>query len=510
MSESVKSSTPTPKPRHDTDTVSRGAALALAAKLSGGVFTAALTIFLARKLGSHTYGVFALALSIIALVELPCDLGVGVALPRFLAEHRSDPGTVQELLRDGMALEAVGAWLTAAILAALAGIIAGAYHAPSLATPLRVLAIALVGQKFLFFFLGVFSALRRQALNLCASLVESAAELSATVALVAILGGATAAASGRAVGYAIGALAGLAFTIRLVGSAGGRRFWQTHGHARAIVRYGWTLSIIDAVFTIFTQIDVLLIGAFLTAGSVAFFQAPMRLITMLQYPGAAIAVAVSPLLVRSATQLPDVQAFNRSVRLLTILMVGVTAFTTVWATPIIHLALGSGYDQAVPVLRALAPYVFLSGGAALVSGSLNYLGAGWRRLPIALLAVTVNLTLDVGLLPRIGVIGGAIGSDVAFAIYVVVQFMFCATVLGIPLKPHAITLVRSLLAVAPMALVLAAFGTGRISPLRVGVGAVAGIGAYGVGLLAVRELSLREVRRAADMVFRSLHARSRS
>jgi O-antigen/teichoic acid export membrane protein len=374
------------------DTVVRGTVLAFLAKLTGGVFTAALTIFLARSLGAHSFGVLALALSIFALLELVSDFGVAVALPRFLAEERGDSERVRHLVADGLLLEMVGSVLFGGALLALAGVFADAYHAPALAMPLRALAIAMIGTKFLFFCLGVFTALRRQALNVWASLIESVAEACATVTFVVVAGGATAAAFGKAVGFAIGAFAGLLLAHRLLGGRIIPRLFSSHGNVRRILSYAANVWIVDGIFTAFMQIDSLLIGAIIAAGSVAFFQAPMRLILILQYPGAAIAATVAPRVANSKRQERDPAAFASSVRLLVVLMVPATVFTTVWSTTIIHYAFGPGYEQAAEVLRVLAPYVFLSGGGALVSVTVNYLGRARIRIPIAILTCSSMLS----------------------------------------------------------------------------------------------------------------------
>ncbi len=110
--------------------------------------------------------------------------------------------------------------------------------------------------------------------------------------------------------------------------------------------------------------------------------------------------------------------------------------TTVWATPLIRFTLGDGYDRAAPVLRALGPYVFLNGFSMLVATGLNYLGRAGRRVPIALATVLLNVVLDVILIPRIGVVGGAIGSDAGYAIYVIAQFAYVLSLLGLSPRPY--------------------------------------------------------------------------
>ena len=252
--------------------------------MGGAAFTAGLVLFLTRALGASGYGVFALGLSIIALVDLPSDFGVAVAIPRFLAQHRDDRRLLVELMADAIRLELLGTLVVAAALVALAGVIARAYGAPALAWPLRLLAIALVGQNLLFFASGVFSALRRQALMLRASLTEGAAELGASVVLVLALGGTTAAAAGRAIGYAIGGGMALILALRAVGG-GFPRSLRTAGHGRRITRFALTLVIVDSAFSVFAVVDSLLIGAYIGTTAVGIFSAPARLITLLQYPG---------------------------------------------------------------------------------------------------------------------------------------------------------------------------------------------------------------------------------
>jgi O-antigen/teichoic acid export membrane protein len=480
------------KPIRREDTILRGAGFVFASKVGASAFTAVLVIFLTRALGAGGYGVFALGLSIITLVDLPSDFGVAVAIPRFLAENRDRPRMLIELLADAIRLELLGTLIVAAVLVALAGEISRVYDSPALAWPLRLLAIALVGQNLLFFSSGVFSGLRRQALSLRAGLTESATELGASVALVLTLGGATAAACGRAVGYAVGGGIALILTVRQVGG-GFPRTVRMHGHGRRITRYAVTLVIVDSAVSIFTVIDSLLIGAYISVTAVGIFSAPVRLISVLQYPGYALAAAVSPRLLSAGDAPRDVAPFRAAMRGLTILMAPVTVLTTVWAAPLIHLALGPQYAGSAAVLRGLGPYVFMCGHSVLVSTAMNYLGAARRRIPIAFATVLVNALVDVLLIPRIGVVAGAVGTDLGYTVYVLAQLLICLRMLELPLLPPLLTLARSLIAAAPMALVLAAFGTEHVSVPQLLVGGVLGALVYGLSLRAVGELSSTEV-----------------
>ncbi|MDQ2760336.1 MAG: oligosaccharide flippase family protein [Actinomycetota bacterium] len=475
-----------------SDTIVRGSVLAFAAQAVGGLSTGALTVFLARRLGSAGFGVFSLALSIETLLLLVSDLGVIQALQRFVAENRHDRSAVGAVVGDAIRLKLMSSLAGAAALAALADVVAHAYGSPKLGLTLRGIALDLVGMNFLLMFAGVFTAMRVQAMTLTAFFLESMVELTASVVLVLTLGGAAAAAFGRAIGYLCGAAAGLALTVRLAGPGVLARIWRPRGNMRRIAGDAGPLLIVNGAYTLFTQIDSLLIAAFLSVTSVGVWQAPLRLVVLMVYPGQAIGSAVSPRLARSDGGV-EPGSFTQAIRVVMVLMAAMTAVSVAWATPIISLTLGSAFRGSAGVLRGLGPFIFLSGLGPLVSVGMNYLGAARRRIPIAIATVLLNLIVDLILIPRIGVLGGALGTDAALLLYVPAHFLYCQRALNIPLTPSAKTLGRSLLAGGAMALVLAAFGTRNLSVPEVLGGAALGTSAFAAVLLISRELTLREL-----------------
>ena len=71
----------------------------------------------------------------------------------------------------------------------------------------------------------------------------------------------------------------------------------------------------------------------------------------------------------------------------------------VWAGPITGLVLGPGYAKAAGVLTALAPYIFFSGLAPILTISVNYVGEARRRVPIALATVVLTVGASALLIP---------------------------------------------------------------------------------------------------------------
>lgn len=484
--------------------IARNSFLSLAAQLVTAGVTAGLTLFLARALGPREFGVFSLALAIASTLLLFSESGVSQSAARFVAEHRGEPEPVAAVLASALRLKLYLAGAICGALVALAGPVADAYDEASLAWALRGLALALFGQNIMGLYGGAFVALANVAVNLRLVFVKSLVEAIATVALVLASAGAAEAAFGRGVGFMAGGVFSLLLAARLLGRESiGFRGVVNRRDMRRVAGYAGALFLIDGAFTLFQQIDVLLIGAFLSATAAGLFQAPLRLITFLGYPAQALANGVTPHLAEGAQR---VAPFRRAIRYVLMFQAVLVAPVIVWADPIIDVLLGPQYRESAEVLRALAPFVFLTGLGALLSFGVNYLGEARRRVPVALVALAVNLVIDVILIPKIGILAGAIGTDVAYLIYVPAHLWICRRLIDLPLRPIFATFARSMAAAAAMAAVLLAFGTSEVALPLLLLGGALGVVAFVVTLLVTREMTLDELRSLSAAVLRLLGA----
>jgi O-antigen/teichoic acid export membrane protein len=478
----------------------------MATQLATAAFTAVLTIYLVRVLGPSAFGIFALAMGITGLVLRPSDLGTTQSAARFVAEHHGNRDSILGVLGMAFRTRLATATAMAVTLFLLAAPIAGLYGTPELTWPLRGAAISLFGQCIFRFAASIFVALRRTSSGFVLTLSESAMEFSATIVLVALGSGATGAAFGRAIGYLCGAALGFIALARFLDHSPLFGTGSSPVSRREFVAYAGALLIVVGVFTAYTQIDLLLLGAFLGPHAVGIFAAPLRLIGFLGYPGLALSQALAPRLARHPDQPSEVPKLIRGLRYIVIVQAALLAFVTTWAGPISEVALGSQFAASADVLRALAPYVFLTGLGPVLVAPLNYMGEARRRIPISIATLAANVILDVILIPRIGVYGAAIGTSSAYTIYVGAHLWLVHRIIGVPVAPLVATLVRSLAAAGGTALVLVAIGTSDLSPLQWIAGAVLGTGAFVGGLLASRELSLGELRLLARRPLQALRA----
>lgn len=484
------------------DTVGRNTAFALLTQLATAAFTAGLTFFLVRRLGPHDYGVFALALGVGALVAFPADFGLSQSAARFVAERLGDREAVASVLAHAGRLKVLIAGGLALALMALAEPIASAYREPDLTWPLRGIAVALACQSVMALYLAAFMAVRRISLNVRLVVSESAVEAGASIALVLLGGGVAGAAFGRALGYAAGAVLSVIVAVRLFGPRV-VAFRSRGTVGRAIARYGAALLVVDSAYSIFSAIDVLVIGALLGSASVGLFSGPLRLCAMLQYPGLALSNSISPRMARRQGHHVDAAAFSAGLRGLIVLQAAMLPPILVWAGPIVQFALGDSYAASEGVLRALAPFVFLQGLGPLLSVSVNFLGQARRRVPIAIAALGINLGLSLLLVPWLGVTGGAVSTSIAYAVYVPAHFRLCLVMLQLPAAPFIRTLGRALLAATGMTAILALAGTPQVSMVGVLVSAPLGATVFLGVLLATGELKPSTVADAARALRRT-------
>ena len=488
-----------------SDSIFRNAAFTLAVKLCGAAFTAILTLYLVRALGPEQFGVFSLAVGVGATVVLLADFGISASAARFIAEHRSDPEALIRVLNDAIKLKLIASTVIAGGLFALAVPISNAFDVPSMVWPLRAVSVVVFAQSLMTLILSTFEALWRVSMSLRVVFTESAVETGASITLVLLGAGAAGAAWGRAAGYVAAVVVGAPLLFRFMGRPTGTRL-SRDGAWRRLAGYASALFVIEGAMTIFARIDTLVIGAYLGPTSVGLFDAPVRLATLLSNGGLAVAGGVAPRMARTAEHEPNVAALATASRYLILAQGLLIAPLLVWATPLTDLLLGAGYEKSAGVLQALTPYVFLSGLAPLVALSVNYLGEAKQRVRVAIAAVSVNVVLDLILIPRIGIVGGAIGSDAAFAIYVPAHYWICRSMTGIELKPLVASTARACLAAAAMAGVLFAIGTAHLSAVQWVAGSLAGGLAYLVVLLVSRELGLAELRGAVRDVARRVRS----
>ena len=306
-----------------------------------GIFTSGLV--LARLLSPQDYGVFAVALVVLTLLQSMNELGVSLAVVRWQADLRTFAPTVLTLAVASSAVLYVLCWTTAPAIAAGMG-------APSAAPVIRVLCVCVIVDGFATVPNGILNREFLQGRRLVCDVGCFCTTTAVTVTLAVRGHG--------AMSFAVGALAGslVALTgVTLLAPTRIRPGWDP-ALVRPLLAFGLPLAGSSLLVLATTNVDKIIVGASLDPVALglylmAFNQSSWPL-TVFSDAARRVSLAGFALLAHDRAALE--RAFNRGLWLLLAVTVPVSVGLCVYADPMLRFLYGDRWSAAAPVLRWLA------------------------------------------------------------------------------------------------------------------------------------------------------------
>jgi O-antigen/teichoic acid export membrane protein len=354
------------------------------------------TIVLTRFLGVDDYGRFTVLTVLLLIGVSISEFGLNGTAIRWFARRERPEEVFASLIGLRLVLSSLSALVALAVFALYPH-----HDAPLAAVLLTALAMIAAGVN-----LTVPTVLQaRLDFRLAVGLDITARAVSfAVYALAAILVTAddpdrrlVAAALGLAAGYVVAAVVGLAIVHRLslpVVPAFHPATW------RRLLRDAAPLGVVVILGLASYRVDALVLAALQDSHDVGIYGLAYRFMEASIPLGLFVIAAVFPLLVRDETDDERRAAqVARAADLLLIVGVGVATATFVLAPDLVRLLGGAAYDASVVPLRILVlslPFSFVAG---LMSWTLIARGLQHRLIPVAAGALTLNLVLNLVLVP---------------------------------------------------------------------------------------------------------------
>lgn len=312
----------------------------------GGRLLVLLSIaILARLLTPAEFGLVAFAVTVTALLDTVADLGVSQALIVTREGVKERAHTAWTL---GVGIGTLLALLTAAISP-----LAGDFFRDEAVTPL----LAVLGVNFIIRGAGVTHyALAQREIEFRS---RTAAELADVVVRGAV--GITAALLGAGawslvLGYIAGSTAMTATLWRLVDFR--PRLRIDRSHAGGLLRFGGGLAVLDVITAITSNVDYLVIGRVLGDTELGLYslgyRLPELLIVNLAVVGGLVLFPAFASVGRDALG----EAFVTSLRYTLMVSVPLTVGMVMLAGPIVEVAFGDQWEEAVPAMRVIALAAF--------------------------------------------------------------------------------------------------------------------------------------------------------
>lgn len=496
-------------PRDGNRRLARDAASSLVARVLAMVASSATALLIASTLTKEQYGGYALVVGINVVLVMGLDLGLTSSLARYVAQHRADTALV---IRIALLRVLISATCALAVVAAL---LVPAASDGAVGPLLPALAVLVLAQSLVSFHFGLLPSLRRIRLLLVVTVAQPVLELAAVLvvrarggeALEMLLATTVAAALSGSVAWIVLLARGRAAAASVDDAAPGSR-----ASVREVVRYGRAIFVVSLVLAVFGQVDQFVIGIFHPLSEVAPYALAIKLQALVAAPAITIAAIVAPHIVGAGTR--RLALYRRWLACIVALHLGGVFILGVLASEAFG-AIDPRYRGDAGLLLAMLPFILLSSIAPLPSIVLNQTGEAGSRRRIAVVALAINVVLDLALVPGLGAFGAAISTTVAFLYYLVRHHRVVERALAVPAARgvpdaagqdhHQPTLARLLLPGAVAALAAASAAAGIRAALDGGLAAPPGdlvtVVLAGVPpALAVAWWASRDVRRDAEEV----------
>ncbi len=374
------------------------------------------SVYVVRQLGDARFGRYAAALAYVAIFAMFTDLGTSQLSVREMARKKEN---IAWMVPDIMVLRAVLSLL------AIAGITLSAWlvgKAPDMVLGIFIASCGLL----LYAFQGPLE---------CLMIAEERLDFSSTLMLLnqvvfMTLGTMLLLVGAGYVGLLLASLGG----VLAMGAASAyvvRRVLRSHFERpnplrwRPLLRASLPFGIMGVIGTFANRFDTVFMSFVLTDAAVGWYNVPYNLIMMMMLLAQSLAISMYPTLVREYDSgRGSIQGtVQRALRYLLLLSLPIAVGGMLLADRIIILLYGQEFAPAIPVMQILVwvlPSMFLQETIGR-TGFTMHLEKKLTRLVIV--NALIGLTLNVALIPRLGVVGAAIGMVVTRLIGIVVSSM---------------------------------------------------------------------------------------
>ena len=394
-----------------------------AGQVAGVIVTLILTPFLIDGLGTDGFGVWALALSFSFLGGYASltDVGIEVAIARYIAEARSDADSeaASEVASTGMAFFALIAVVAAPLVVALSYPLTHLFGIPDDLRDGAVVCFACVGGQLIFelparvFFASLEGAQRYvtfQAIEFMRTVLQS-------VLFVIVL------ITGVGVGGLGAALMASSLVVLVVAAVAARhaapevhvrRRYVSRSRFRTLFTFGGQYFFIRICGTLYRQMDKAIVGVALGPRVVTSYEVANRIqqgASMVQSVAASALLPATAYLRRSTDVLREL--YLRGTNYSTAVGIAVAAAGFIFAEDLIRTWVGERLSGSADGARLFLLFVALTAVHAVGTSMIIALGRMKFVIVVTLVFIAVNLGLSIALVGPMGYEGVILGTVIA-------------------------------------------------------------------------------------------------
>ncbi|MEU8145767.1 polysaccharide biosynthesis C-terminal domain-containing protein [Nonomuraea sp. NPDC048901] len=176
-------------------------------------------------------------------------------------------------------------------------------------------------------------------------------------------------------------------------------------------------------FLLWSAADILLLNALVSASEAGLYSVAVVVITIARVPADAVIQVVLPQQA-SGDMTTSAAATARALRLALLCSSGCALFLAAASPLLVPFVFGASYERSVLPLVILAPGIAAYAIVRLTGQYLIRLDRPLGISGITVVALTVNIALDLVLIPYMGAAGAALSSSIAYGLLAVIEVMW--------------------------------------------------------------------------------------
>lgn len=359
-------------------------------------------------LGTSSYGVFNVVLSVQSIFGLFLTLGVPVALSRFVAQ---DEQHARSILQQSIRIQSIVALGIAVIVIAASPLMARLLQDTSLTPIIAFSGLIILCQAFYPIYIQYLSGMHRFNKQAALTSLYAIAKLTGAVGLLYFLK-VYGALGGFAVGGIVAAIIGWYWTLRLGGTTKRRL------PLKAFLSFAGLYVLTLVGIQILISLDLFMVKAILKDNNLAgHYSASITLsrisYLLLQGLGFVLLPSVARLTEPGRSKKEAARFISESIRYLIALIVPAVALAAATSKPLLLLFFSAEYTSAAPSLTILMIGLGSIGFYLLLSNIVSGAGKPQVSLYITALLIAVSGVLGWFFIPKYGLVGAASQTTIA-------------------------------------------------------------------------------------------------
>ena len=368
-----------------------------------------LSVVIARWLGANDLGLYRMTLTIYGVVTLVATFGIPSALIKYIAEYKEDEEKLNQTTSCGFINAVIIGLIAAIAIFFFAPFLAGIFKMPELSTLLKITAIALPFASLYSSQSGLLTGLRK--MKYFAVLMAGHSVLMCILIVTLVL-----------LGFGVeGAISGFAISVAgacFLGSILSKKFFKLSvrhhiQNTKKILSFGGKIFSAGAISQINYQADIILIGYFLTATQVGYYAVAVALsrffwiipqsIQRIVYPTASEYWSNNN---HAALQ----KMVDKSMKYTACALIPMGLGVGFFANDIITTIYGEKFIHAVLPLLILIIGTVINGIPKSLGGTIAAVNRPDLEPKKMICSASVNVVLNILLIPRFGITGAAIAT----------------------------------------------------------------------------------------------------